>query len=314
MEIIRDQNAYALAPQELRKAAEEWEHLCLMHRIIGYLAEYHNLPLTANLPDQKYRPAFLNFYETYHIPFEALVKVAESPVEELVNAPDQVYLFLSSLAQTYELDGECTGVPEKEAFLIQFQDRKQESFDREKSSQCVRLGFFTQVSDNLLICDSAISRDDENLVCLSPAEPGMWRAAVQMVKREESGEMDGTVPAFLLAKSSSCPFSFQQMLGQALLWRKKQNVFTESGIMGVFDEKYYQDPTPFGFPPIPGSNERWVKECGNLLRGYPNACVLPHGAISCSGEGEGLYDAYYLENSMGKVIAIAIDFLLYGAE
>lgn len=35
MEIIRDQIAYTLTPQELQEAAEEWKHLCLMHRIIS---------------------------------------------------------------------------------------------------------------------------------------------------------------------------------------------------------------------------------------------------------------------------------------
>ena len=92
MEIIRDQIAYTLTPQELQEAAEEWKHLCLMHRIIAYLAEYHGIPLTLNLPSQTYKTKLLDFYETYHIPFESLVRASESPVEELVNAPDQVYL------------------------------------------------------------------------------------------------------------------------------------------------------------------------------------------------------------------------------
>ena len=111
MEIIRDQIAYTLTPQELQEAAEEWKHLCLMHRIISYLAEYHGIPLTMNLPNQEYKAKLLDFYDTYHIPFESLVKANESSVEELINAPDQVYLFLSSLAQTYELDEGYAGVP-----------------------------------------------------------------------------------------------------------------------------------------------------------------------------------------------------------
>ena len=124
----RDQIAYTLTPQELQEAAEEWKHLCLMHRIISYLAEYHGIPLTMNLPNQEYKAKLLDFYDTYHIPFESLVKANESSVEELINAPDQVYLFLSSLAQTYELDEGYAGVPEKEGFLVLFQDKKTQSF------------------------------------------------------------------------------------------------------------------------------------------------------------------------------------------
>lgn len=144
MEIIRDQNAYTLTPQELQEAAEEWKHLCLMHRIISYLAEYHGIPLTMNLPNQEYKAKLLDFYDTYHIPFESLVKANESSVEELINAPDQVYLFLSSLAQTYELDEGYAGVPEKEGFLVLFQDKKTQSFAREIPTRCIQLGFFTQ--------------------------------------------------------------------------------------------------------------------------------------------------------------------------
>ena len=71
-------------------------------------------------------------------------------------------------------------------------------------------------------------------------------------------------------------------------------------------------PTSFGIPPVSGADERWKRACNELILEYPYACVFPHGAISCSGEGEGLYDGYVLKNSAGRVIAIAIDFLLYG--
>ena len=176
MEIIRDQIAYTLTPQELQEAAEEWKHLCLMHRIISYLAEYHGIPLTMNLPNQEYKAKLLDFYDTYHIPFESLVKANESSVEELINAPDQVYLFLSSLAQTYELDEGYAGVPEKEGFLVLFQDKKTQSFAREIPTRCIQLGFFTQVSDEMLICDPSVTRSEpEMIVRLSGVELGMWR-------------------------------------------------------------------------------------------------------------------------------------------
>ena len=52
--------------------------------------------------------------------------------------------------------------------------------------------------------------EPEMIVRLSGVELGMWRAAAQVVEREENGETGGPVPAFLLAKSSSCPFSLSQ--------------------------------------------------------------------------------------------------------
>ena len=128
------------------------------------------------------------------------------------------------------------------------------------------------MSDEMLICDPSVTRSEpEMIVRLSGVELGMWRAAAQVVEREENGETGGPVPAFLLAKSSSCPFSFQQMLEQAFLWPKKENVFTDTGVMGIFDEKYYQDPTSFGIPPVSGADERWKRACTELVLEYPYA-------------------------------------------
>ena len=291
----------------------EWMHLCLMHRIISYLAMYHQLPLTRDISAEKHKQKLLDFYETYHLPFETLVKASESPIESLIDCPDQVYLFLSSLAQTYEIDWADTGISEEEAFLILFQEKDAQSLSREIPTQCIQLGFYTQMSNQLLICDPSTSREDSNLICLSGVEPGIWRAATQIVGKED-GEINEPAPAFLLAKSQTCPLSFQQIMEQAFLWPKKQNVFTDIGILGFFDEKYYQDPTLFGIPPLSGKNDRWLKVCSDLLVEYPNACILPHGVISCSGEGEGLYDAYYLKDTKGHIIAVALDFLLYGED
>lgn len=312
MEITCNQIPYILTAGELRKASEEWEHLCLMHRIITYLAGYYRLPLSLHMTTKEQQINLSRFYSLYHLPFEALVKVHEAPVESLMDCPDQIYLFLSSLAQTYESDIFARSLPEDKAFQILLADKEAQSADRETPSQCVRLGFFVQTSDSILICDPSAPKDDPNLTRLSLPEQGVWQTSVQIIEPDKGGVQGEPLASFLLAKSSTCPFTFQQMLEQAFLWPKIQNVFTDSGVMGVFDAKYYQDPTPFGIPPIAGAENRWTKTCAELVLGFPNASVIPHGAVSCSGAGEGLYDAYYLRNTAGKIIAIAVDFLLYG--
>lgn len=130
MEIICNQTPYILTAQELRKASEEWEHLCLMHRIVAYLADYYNLPLSLHLTTKEQQINLSRFYNLYHLPFEALVKVHEDPVEALTDCPDPVYLFLSSLAQTYESDIHSSSISEEEAFQALFSDKEIQALDR----------------------------------------------------------------------------------------------------------------------------------------------------------------------------------------
>jgi len=163
MNLIQNQ---LLDTQTKKWTEKEWDHLCLMHRIIGYLAMYYHLPLVQDESAEQNKTNFLDFYETYHIPFEALIKAGATPVESLVDCPDQVYLFLLSLAQTYEIDWADTGLPEEEAFLIIFQEKTAQTFARETPTQYVQLGFYTQMTDQLLICDPSVGKRDANLVCL----------------------------------------------------------------------------------------------------------------------------------------------------
>ena len=312
MEITFNQVPYALSALELRKASEEWEHLCLMHRIVSYLADYYNLPLSLHLTTKEQQSNLLRFYNLYHLPFETLVKVHEDPVEALTDCPDQIYLFLSSLAQTYESEILGTSISEEEAFRMLLSDKEAQALDREIPSQCIQFGFFIQTSSPILICDPFTPKNDPNLTRLDFPEEGAWQTAVQMIEPDGGDALDGPLVSFLLAKSSACPFTFQQMLEQAFLWPRIQKVFTDSGVIGLFDSKYYQDPTSFGMPPVAGAGARWSKVCADLVLDFPNACIFPHGIVSCSGMGEGLYDAYFLRNAAGKVAAVAVDFLLYG--
>lgn len=314
MEIVcSDNSVYKLSGIELKKAAEEWDYLCLMQRIISHISYYYQLPLSHKAATAYEKKNLERFYDLYHIPFESLVKVYESPVESLVDCPDQVYLFLSSLAQSYKNEVD-PNLPERASFVTFLRDKELQFEDRGTPERCTQLGFFIQSSDTILVCDPATPKADKNLSLLKNVEQGAWQAAAQIVSTDK-GEVPGTpMIAFLLAKSSSCPLNFQQMLEQAFLWPKLQNVYTDTGAMGLFDAKYYQDPTPFGIPPVHGSEKKWVKSCMELIAESPNACVLPHGVLSMSGEGEGLYDGYFLRNAAGRVIAIAVDFLLYGAD
>ena len=311
MEIVRNGENISLTTSELRSAAKEWEHLCLMQRIVKYLARYYHLPLSANGVTEEQRKGMDAFYDMYHIPFEAIVSSAYGcDVENLSACSDQVYIFLSSLAQTYEEDETLSSMPEEEGFMLLLRDKEGQAPNKEIPTQWVGMGVFSQTSERMVIGDPYACKSNPGLATLMCPTAGLWSTAVQLVVRTDKQEQP--MVAMLFAKAQSCPYSFRQLQEQMFFWRKANTVATGSGVVGIFDEAYFQDPTLLGIPPMIGSAEKWADACVELTNSYPYAGVLPHGVVSCSGAGEGQYDAYYLRDAKGRVMAIAVDYLLYG--
>lgn len=168
------------------------------------------------------------------------------------------------------------------------------------------LGCFVQKSATMRISDPAYSLDIKNSGRVEYVQPGLWQAAVLKTKRS-----NGTRNALLLVKMASCDVSFADMSVQAFSWEKLNcELCSDSGILGCFDEKYYQDATCFGYNPIADGRQQWIQGCQKVVRTYPFASVVPYGALSVSGEGEGFYDCYLLREANGLVTAIALDFLI----
>jgi len=299
---------------EVREAAQEWNHLCLMKRLVKYLSDYYDVPLSVTPTAEASLPNLQGFYNTYRLPFCFVVEWAYNcEPEQLVDCPDQVFLFLSSLAHSYETDESLHDLPEEEAFTLIFRERDALAQARDDfESTLVKLGMFVQSSDTLVVGDPSVPKDEDSLCTIPKVERGMWSAAVLDVARCSSPEEQKV--SFLLAKSMSCSYSFQQILEQVFFWKTVPfRVVAMNGVVGLFDLKSYQDPTVFGHAPLTkDAGDIWAKACVNATYDYPYAGILPHGVISCSGEGEGAYDVYYLCNSSGSVVAVVVDYLLYG--
>lgn len=313
MEIIRGNKSYSLTIDEVKEAAQEWEHLLLMQRIVKYLADYYDLPLSADQHIDALEDNLARFYETYHFPFSLIVDSAyDCEPEDLVNCPDQVYLFLSTLAQSYDHDEDLSELPEEDAFRLMFQEKETQINFVESNSKIINLGIYIQNSDKLVIGDPSIPNDHTYLCQFKDVLRGVWSCAVSEVT--DSVQPFNQQVSYLLAKSDECPFTFQQMLEQLFFWNTYPNsITTMNGAVGLFDAKYYQDPTTFGKLPVTKDSVHcWVDQCLGVTLEYPYAGILPHGVISSSGAGEGSYDAYYMCNIAGNIIAIVVDFLLDG--
>lgn len=312
MDIIRNDESFVLSMEELREAAYEWNHLCRMQRIVGYLADYYDLPLSASQMTEASSANLEAFYATYHLPFCPLVDYAYNcPIENLVECPDQAYLFLSTLAQSYEQDEHLSLLPEEEAFRIMFQDKESSSAD-EAGSNIVSLGIFIQGTSSMVVGDPSVPNDEAYICTVSNIKPGIWTAAVQEVLSTNIDQPPRI--SLLLAKSARCPYTFQQMVEQLFFWEHyHSSVTTMNGAIGLYDAHYYQDPTSFGVSPLDKNGEAfWINACLEMTLEYPGAGILPHGVVSSSGDGEGSYDVYLLRDAGGSIIAIAVDFLLYG--
>lgn len=311
MNIVRNNNTIPLTFAELREAAQEWSHLGLMQRIIEHLASYYDLPLVSSKTDED-DPKLAAFYNTYHLPFQSIIESAYGcELEDIANSPNQVFLFLSMLAQNYEHGEYPPSFSEEESFMLMFRERDGQASDLEVQSTPVGLGVFVQSCDTIIIGDPSVPKDNDGLCVLQNVDLGLWSSAVYEVALPNFPNEQRV--ALLLSKSQRCPYTFQQMVEQMFFWKKVPNgILTGNGAIGLFDTRYYQDPTSLGIPPVEAGCQRWIQHCIDVTLDYPYAGVLPHGIISSSGEGEGAYDAYYLRDSDGKVVGVVLDYMLYG--
>lgn len=311
MEIIRDDKPYLLTMAELKEAAAEWEHLCRMRRIVKYMADYYDLPLTAETGGL-INPAQQDFYEIYQMPFSMVACVYNLPIERLEDCPDQIFMFLSSLAHLYEHDEILSEMPEEEAFNVIFQEKDAQATMKEESAKLMPLGVFVQGHSDFVVGDPSVPNDDQYLCVISNPEAGLWKCAVQIVAG--NGDSPSEKVSVLIAKSERCPYSFEQVEEQMFFWGRLPNsVLTMHGVIGLYDRRFYQDPTSFAIPPTRSEGkEKWVESCLDMVMDAPYACVFPHGVVSSSGNGEGSYEVYVLRDTAGVAQAVVVDFLVYG--
>lgn len=102
-------------------------------------------------------------------------------------------------------------------------------------------------------------------------------------------------------------------------WSRMSDVGVDSGQMGIFDSKFYRKDSERGTIPLPdfctpkrlkeeGPGEEFYGACCTLTMNTFSAGTLPHGAVSSSGWGDGLYPLYVKTDAEDNVVGIQVRF------
>ena len=89
----------------------------------------------------------------------------------------------------------------------------------------------------------------------------------------------------------------------------------DSGQAGIFDLKYFKDDNVVRHIELLNKDEviceeePWYSLCCDRTLGEEKAGVVPFGAVSSSGYGDGCYSCFICKNKDGKVIGVKIVFI-----
>lgn len=161
------------------------------------------------------------------------------------------------------------------------------------------LGTFEVVSGNLVVSDPCY---EEDLDILKKAKKGTWEAIV--VKKIEFGLY--RVVSGIVAKhvDASDPIMLEETKPARF------GVHVDSGQAGIFDAAHYQDDSVIeSFDPRFSFENPWYNKCCELTCSLHAAGILPYGAVSSSGNGDGTYQCRYRRNESGEIDYVRIEFL-----
>ena len=162
------------------------------------------------------------------------------------------------------------------------------------------LGTFENESGVLRVSDPCYDKD---VWCASTmnALNGTWKSKIVY--------QDGQVAAILCHHES-----LDDIEPDSHLWKFESTAGVDSGQCGVFDDKYFRcDSQVYGLTrehdKIICDDEPFYSFCCDRTLGEKQAGVLPYGAVSSSGYGDGSYKVVSVTNEDELVTAVLIDYL-----
>ena len=167
-------------------------------------------------------------------------------------------------------------------------------------SIALELGLFEMVSGRMAVSDPCY---DRNAWCRGELEGvlnGTWRA--QAVEQDSGKRI-----ARLIA--------FHEDYAYAKLPRMERADFevgVDSGQAGLFDARHYRDDSVAWEPatsPFGGRGAAWYELCCRTTSTPMHGGVIPYGAVSNSGYGDGCYGCTFWRNDDGKVVRVEIEFI-----
>lgn len=145
---------------------------------------------------------------------------------------------------------------------------------------------------------------------------GNWEAAVAYSDEGEFGERVALLTARHISSMRSFSICDQVWMDEEYIHYKGWSTCdfemgVDSGQAGLFDDAHYRDNSVFVGMPEPEHKFGipWFNYCCDLTLGERQAGVLPYGAVSSSGYGDGCYPVLQHKNKRGQVDCVVILFL-----
>lgn len=167
---------------------------------------------------------------------------------------------------------------------------------------------FEVVSGTLVCSDPCYSLDTWCMGIVENVKKGKWNAQIE---RMDLGDWGERISVLMVSHESNPNPTFD--FGEHLPF----TAGVDSGQFGFFDKDFYRnDESAKDLPKYNFSNDFdreagdiWYRACAQLTLGDESWGVLPNGAVSSSGIGDGSYDVFAETNPEGEVIALCVVYL-----
>lgn len=168
----------------------------------------------------------------------------------------------------------------------------------------VTIGRFEQISDKMIVSDPSyeyVPEEHEPNSCLMKLNivvdnvlSGQW-VMILLIKKDIKDSN-----AELLCIHNSVTDSHSSIL--QIPWRKIGGIGVDTGQAGIYDLRNYHNNLRY--------DNEWYEMNSNLTNKPTDySGVIPYGAVSSSGFGDGMYPVYVATNENSKIVAVKIVFI-----
>lgn len=172
------------------------------------------------------------------------------------------------------------------------------------------IGSFELTQPNMRVSDPCFNKDVWCSRVLPNCQPGTWEAAIAHIDSNFWGHRVGALvvrhtdgPAFKRFES----VRFDRVPKGIEIFPDDAGV--DSGQCGFFDDAFFRDDKDCeGIETTVDYGSPWYNVCCDITLSEEMGGIIPHGAVSSSGAGDGGYPIYYIEKD-GQVAAAMLQFL-----
>ena len=175
------------------------------------------------------------------------------------------------------------------------------------------LGTFEMTTPRMIVSDPCYDKGDVYTGLLKNCRTGQWEAGIDTVKDRHGYErVRALVVRFQDEKAPQLNDYVKAFRARYKSWKEVPALIgVDSGQAGFFDEAHYQDDASIGADVVIEHEywTRWYNYCCDLTLEGSHGGVLPNGAVSGSGLGDGVYGCFAHYARDGVVDAAALIFL-----